>query len=59
MSEFTDQTIHCSDCRRDFVWTAGEQEYWKKKGLQHPPKRCKPCRDVRRQSRPKQDQQTG
>lgn len=46
----TDVTIRCVDCEDEFVFTAGEQAYYAERGLR-PPKRCKPCRDYKRQER--------
>ena len=43
-SEFYDTSILCVDCSKDFVWTAGEQIFYRDKGLENPPKRCKPCK---------------
>lgn len=45
--EFTDQTINCIDCRSDFIWTAGEQQFFYDKNLKNPPKRCKPCKQAK------------
>jgi CxxC-x17-CxxC domain-containing protein len=45
--EFTDTLINCIDCRLDFVWTVGEQQFFYDKGLQNPPKRCKPCKQAK------------
>ncbi len=44
---FTDQEIGCVDCSEDFVWTAGEQEFFRDKGLKHAPKRCKVCKKAK------------
>jgi len=46
-----DKTLVCQDCGKDFVFTAGEQEFYKEKGLQSEPKRCKECRDKKKASR--------
>lgn len=46
-SDFQDLLIHCIDCREDFVWTAGEQVFFRDKGLVNPPKRCKPCKQAK------------
>jgi CxxC-x17-CxxC domain-containing protein len=43
-SEFTDQSIVCIDCHLNFIWTAGEQAFYRDKCLLNPPKRCKPCK---------------
>ena len=48
--EFQDQTITCPDCGQEFIFSAGEQEFYQTKGLQNPPKRCKACRADRRQN---------
>ena len=45
--EFTDQTINCIDCRSDFIWTSGEQQFFYDKNLKNPPKRCKPCKQAK------------
>lgn len=34
----------CRDCGKDFVWTAGEQEFYKQKGFDNKPSRCPDCR---------------
>lgn len=49
--EFKDKTITCCDCHQDFVFTAGEQEFYQTKGLTNEPKRCKACRDKKKQAR--------
>jgi len=41
---FDDSSIECIDCREQFIWTAGEQAFYRSKGLTNPPKRCKPCK---------------
>ncbi|REJ78349.1 MAG: hypothetical protein DWQ47_02510 [Acidobacteria bacterium] len=45
--EFDDQQIDCVDCGKPFVWTAGEQLFFRDKGLKHAPKRCKPCKKAK------------
>jgi CxxC-x17-CxxC domain-containing protein len=47
----TDKIIRCASCGEDFVFTAGEQEFYKSRGLTHEPTRCRSCREVRKQSR--------
>lgn len=46
-SDFEDKDIDCVDCGKPFVWTAGEQLFFRDKGLKHPPKRCKPCKKAK------------
>ena len=49
--EFTDKTLVCEDCGKEFTFTAGEQAFYKEKGLDNEPKRCKECRDARKAAR--------
>jgi hypothetical protein len=46
---FTEKKLTCADCGQEFVFTEGEQRYFWSKGLAEP-KRCKPCRVIRRRS---------
>ena len=46
---FTEKTLICADCGQEFIFTEGEQRYFWSKGLAEP-KRCKPCRVIRRRS---------
>lgn len=48
---FIDKDIVCLDCEREFVFTAGEQEFFWSKGLAEP-KRCPSCRKFRRVTLP-------
>ena len=48
---FEDKTLICQDCEREFVFTAGEQEFYAEKGFENEPKRCKDCRQNRRNNR--------
>jgi len=41
---FQDKSIMCRDCRCDFVFSAGEQEFFSTRGLVNEPKRCPNCR---------------
>lgn len=47
VNDFEDTTILCVDCDHDFVWTAGEQAFFRDKNLQNPPKRCKDCKQAK------------
>jgi CxxC-x17-CxxC domain-containing protein len=47
---FVDKTLKCRECGSDFVFTAGEQEFYQQKGLMNQPGRCPSCRAARRQS---------
>ena len=45
---FEDKTLTCRDCQSDFMFTAGEQDYYTEKGLRRVPKRCPACLTARR-----------
>ena len=45
---FQDKTIVCKECGNEFVFTAGEQEFYAEKGFENEPTRCKACRDARK-----------
>jgi CxxC-x17-CxxC domain-containing protein len=49
--EFQDRTLRCVDCGAEFVWTAGEQQFYADKNFKNEPKRCRPCKG-KRASRP-------
>ena len=49
--EFQDKTLTCKDCGAEFVFTAGEQEFYAEKGFENEPTRCRTCRDARRRTR--------
>ena len=46
-SGFTDMPIPCIDCKELFIWTAGEQAFFRDKELKNPPKRCKECKKAK------------
>jgi CxxC-x17-CxxC domain-containing protein len=46
----TDQTLRCRECSREFVFTAGEQEFYISRGLMNTPSRCPDCRAARKSS---------
>lgn len=48
---FEDRTLKCKDCGTDFIFSAGEQEFYAEKGFENDPVRCRDCRDKRRRSR--------
>lgn len=43
-----DKTLTCRDCGQEFVFTAGEQEFYAEKGFTNEPTRCKDCRNARK-----------
>ena len=41
---YEDKTLVCKECGNEFVFTAGEQEFYAEKGFTNEPQRCKACR---------------
>ena len=50
--DFTDQTLVCATCGQPFSFTAREQAFYRDKGFQHTPKRCRDCRRAKRAMQP-------
>jgi CxxC-x17-CxxC domain-containing protein len=48
---FEDKVLVCVDCGKEFIWTAGEQEFYAERGFQNEPKRCPDCRKNRKSQR--------
>jgi CxxC-x17-CxxC domain-containing protein len=46
---YADKTLTCRDCGTQFVFTAGEQEFYAQKGFTNEPTRCSSCRQARKQ----------
>lgn len=45
---YQDKTLVCKDCGQEFIFTAGEQEFYAEKGFTNEPQRCKNCRQARK-----------
>jgi CxxC-x17-CxxC domain-containing protein len=45
---YQDKTLKCKECGNDFVFTAGEQEFYASRGFENEPSRCKDCRTARK-----------
>lgn len=45
---YQDKTLKCKDCGKEFVFTAGEQEFYAEMGFQNEPQRCRDCRAARK-----------
>src|SRR4051794_22378287 len=45
---FEDKSFTCRDCGQEFVFTAGEQEFYEQRGLTNQPGRCPDCRRARK-----------
>ena len=37
---YQDKTLVCKECGAEFVFTAGEQEFYAEKGFENEPQRC-------------------
>ncbi len=48
---YTDRAMNCLDCGQEFMFTAGEQEFYAQRGFTEPPKRCSTCRATRKAQR--------
>ena len=44
---FADKILKCSDCGAEFVFTAGEQQFFHDKQFKNDPKHCKQCKAKR------------
>jgi CxxC-x17-CxxC domain-containing protein len=51
MTTGEDQRIKCVDCGEEFLFTAGEQAFYREHNLTHAPTRCKRCRSNRKGAR--------
>ncbi len=49
--DFQDKNLICKDCGTEFIFTVGEQVFYKEKGLENEPQRCKTCRVSKKQAR--------
>lgn len=44
-----DKAIICKDCNEEFIFSEGEQAFYKEKGFENEPQRCPECRKARKQ----------
>lgn len=44
---FADRNVQCADCGVMFVFSSGEQQFFKEKGFTNEPKHCKECKAKR------------
>ncbi len=51
MMGFEDKTLTCRDCGTQFLFSAGEQEFFSGRGLLNEPGRCPSCRSIRKAQR--------
>lgn len=47
---YQDRILTCRDCGQDFIFSAGEQEFYASRNLTNAPGRCPGCRAARRNS---------
>jgi CxxC-x17-CxxC domain-containing protein len=45
-----DRVLSCKDCGSEFVFTVGEQDFYRQKGFENTPTRCKSCRDLKKRN---------
>jgi CxxC-x17-CxxC domain-containing protein len=45
---FQDKEMTCRDCGQQFIWTAGEQDFYAQRGFTNEPSRCPDCRRARK-----------
>ena len=45
---YEDKTLVCKECGKEFIFSAGEQEFYAEKGFQNEPKSCKECRAAKK-----------
>ena len=47
MPELVDRVIVCVECREEFIFSAGEQQFFAARQFRNDPKRCKLCKAKR------------
>jgi hypothetical protein len=50
VSSYQDKELTCADCGGKFLFSAKDQEFFAEKGFQEP-KRCRDCRQARKERR--------
>jgi cleavage and polyadenylation specificity factor subunit 4 len=46
--EGEDITLNCRDCNAEFLFSAGEQEFYQSKGWENQPTRCTECKNAKK-----------
>lgn len=49
--ETEDRILKCQGCQAAFVFTGGEQEFFRSRGFDNLPTRCPACRDARKREK--------
>ena len=42
--QFRDKVLVCIECKKEFLFSAGSQQFFRERGLHNEPKRCKECK---------------
>lgn len=45
---FEDETLICKDCGNEFIFSAGDKQFYKEKGFMNKPKACRACRAAKK-----------
>lgn len=45
---YEDKTLLCKDCEQEFIFSAGEQEFYANLNFENEPHRCKACREAKK-----------
>jgi len=56
--QFQDHTLTCTDCGSQFIFSAGQQAFFREKGYSEP-KQCSFCRQLKKQRRADEDKKRG
>jgi hypothetical protein len=56
--ETQDKTLLCEDCREPFIFSARDQFFYAQRDFSTP-RRCKPCRELKRARFEDRDQRAG
>jgi len=49
-----DKNLTCKDCGTEFVFTEGEQAFYKEKGFENEPQRCPDCKKAKKSTEKQQ-----
>ena len=47
---YEDKILGCVECGEEFIFSAGNQQFFAERGLMYEPKRCKACRDAHKRA---------
>jgi hypothetical protein len=46
--DFTDTQVDCWQCGEQFIFSAGQQRFFREKGFDNPPRKCKKCKEAKK-----------